>query len=544
MQNPTATYRLQFHKNFGFEQLQSIIQYLVDLGVATVYASPVFKSVPGSTHGYDGLDPNQLNPEIGTLEQLKRITKKLRSQGVGWLQDIVPNHMAFNPENRWLRDVLEKGQHSEYAGFFDIDWNEKLMVPFLGNDLETVIAANELKLVTIDGKKQLQYYDSEYPISEIDTEGKNAGNVRQLLEAQSYRLCSWQETDSRINYRRFFTINGLICMNMHDPDVFNAYHQLAGNLVKEGVFQGLRIDHIDGLYDPATYLRRLRERCGDEVYITVEKILQPQELLPSGWEAQGTTGYDFLALVNNLLTNAAASQSFTDFYQQLTGDDIPVEMQVQNKKAQILHHHMRGELDNLADLFRQRDLVNKKSFAAVRTDDLREAIAEWLIHCPVYRFYGNMLPLEQHEADAVQQVFNKIKTQNPELVRAVGLLEEAILHYPHQGNRERNEQAAHFYKRCMQFSGPLMAKGVEDTLMYTWNRFIAHNEVGDQPSSFGIEVHQFHAAMQERQRQWPFTMNATSTHDTKRGEDVRARLNVLTDLPEYWFAKVNEWKEM
>jgi malto-oligosyltrehalose synthase/4-alpha-glucanotransferase len=542
MLNPIATYRIQFHKEFNFDQLQQILPYLKQLGIGTLYASPVFKSVPGSTHGYDGLHPHKINPEIGTSDQLKALSNELRSAEVGWLQDIVPNHMGFHSNNEWLMDVLENGSESKYANFFDIGWSEKRMLPFLGASVDDAIANNELKIVTVDGKKMLQYYDSLYPL--ISSAIKDEHDLKKILEHQHYRLCSWQETDTKINYRRFFTINGLICLNIQDAEVFEEYHKVIKSLIDDGIFQGLRIDHIDGLYDPTKYLNDLRQLAGEEIHITVEKILQPKETLPSEWTAQGNTGYDFLALVNNLLTQENSKKSFTDFYQEITGDYTPIDIQVQQKKAHILYTHMQGELDNLYRLFKTSNLVNKSEFSSIRQDELKEAIAEFLIHCPVYRFYGNQLPLNDDEAGKVQGIFNKIKSQNSDLAKAVNLLEQAILHNPHHGDTDKNNRAAHFYQRCMQFSGPLMAKGVEDTLMYTYNRFIAHNEVGDQPSSFGISVDEFHSAMIERQQQWPYSLNATSTHDTKRGEDVRARLNVLSDIPETWFEKVKEWQQI
>lgn len=516
------------------------------MGIGTVYASPIFEAVPGSTHGYDGLHPHKINPELGTLADLKSISRKLRSYGIYWMQDIVPNHMGFHSKNEWLMDVLEKGDKSYYSKFFDIDWREKLMVPFLGGTLDEVMAKHELKIADVDGKPMVQYYDSAWPLNTSSSITKDAGDdsLKKILDEQYYRLCCWKETDTKINYRRFFTINSLICLNIHDDDVFEEYHQLIKSLTAEGIFQGLRVDHIDGLYDPAKYLQQLRELAGNETYITVEKILQPGESLPAGWPIQGNTGYDFLALVNNLFTQTASEQRFTEFYQELTNDYSPLELHIQNKKAHILFSHMRGELDNLYRLLKDSDIISKKAFATMRQEDLEEAIAEFLVHCPVYRFYGDQLPLSNEEAAAVQNIFTKIKTQNSELDTAVELLEQALLHNPHQGDAERNKRASHFYQRCMQFTGPLMAKGVEDTLMYTYNRFIGHNEVGDQPASFGITVNDFHRAMMERQRQWPYSQNATSTHDTKRGEDVRARLNVLTDLPELWFDKVTEWQQL
>lgn len=546
MLNPVATYRVQLHKEFNFDELKKIIPYLQEIGIGTLYASPVFEAVPGSTHGYDGLHPHRINPEIGTIEQLKEISSELSSAGIGWLQDIVPNHMGFHPGNEWLMDVLRNGEQSKYASFFDIDWTEKLMVPFLGSTVEDAIANKELKVVLVDGRPMLQYYESHYPLNTSEKPGDDISGeaLRTIIDAQHYRLCGWNETDRLINYRRFFTINGLICLNVQDETVFDAYHKLVGQLTREGVFSGLRVDHVDGLYDPSQYLSRLRELAGEETHITVEKILQPGESLPQYWNIQGNTGYDFLAVVNNVFTNMGAQQAFTEFYQQLTNDYRPIELHIQNKKAQILYNHMQGELDNLFRLFRESNLVNKRSFASLRQDDLKEAIAEFLIHCPVYRYYGSRLPLGDEESGAVQAIFNKIRNHNGDLHQAVGLLEQAILHNPHHGDDERNERAAHFYKRIMQFTGPLMAKGVEDTLMYTYNRFIAHSEVGDQPSAFGISIDAFHDWMVGRQQQWPYSLNATSTHDTKRGEDQRARLNVLTDLPDWWTGKITEWQNL
>jgi len=543
MLNPIATYRIQFHKEFSFDQLKEILPYLKQLGIGTLYASPIFEAVPGSTHGYDGLHPHKINPEIGTLHELKEISNELKAAGIGWLQDIVPNHMGFHHGNEWLMDVMEKGPESKYAKFFDIDWREQLMVPFLGSSVDDAITNNELKIVTVKGKKMLQHYDNYYPLKN-SANNDDKHDVKKILELQHYRLCSWKETDSKINYRRFFTINGLICLNIHDEDVFEEYHTFIKTLIDEGIFQGLRVDHIDGLYDPSKYLNDLRQLAGEEIHITVEKILQSKESLPLNWAAQGNTGYDFLALVNNLFTQANSKRSFTDFYQQLSGNYKPLEVQIQEKKAHILYSHMQGELDNLYTLFKSSNIADKKQFASFRQDELKEAIAEFLIQCPVYRFYGNQFPLSEEEAHQVKNIFSKIRSQNPELDRAVDLLEQAILYNPDHGDEKRNESAAHFYKRCMQFSGPLMAKGVEDTLMYTYNRFIAHNEVGDQPSSFGISTTDFHNEMIIRQQQWPYSLNATSTHDTKRGEDARARLNVITDIPETWIEKVKEWQQL
>jgi malto-oligosyltrehalose synthase/4-alpha-glucanotransferase len=609
MYNPVATYRIQFHKEFSFNEFEKIIEYLEKLGITTVYASPVFASTLGSVHGYDVLDPHTINPEIGTKEQLEKISGQLKQNGIGWLQDIVPNHMAFSPSNKWLMDVLEKGKHSPYAGLFDVLWdsklyNGKLMVPFLGSALEEAIEKGEVKLLVNENGIYLTYYNNHYPLhpnsystifhhkkrlsgdikqiiksisdlknaddakeysqkweeiknslgkddtivkslnSSIEAVNNDKELLTQIINEQVYQLCYWQETDYQINFRRFFTINGLICLNIQDETVFEHYHQLIQHFLKEGIYNGLRVDHIDGLYDPSQYLDRLRELAGDETYIVVEKILEPGESLPYQWNIEGNTGYDFLALVNNVFTNKKNEAAFTKFYRQLTNDKKPIHQHLHDKKSDILYNHMEGELENLYQLFLQLKLTDRKYQSSVHPDDLKNGIAEFLIQCPVYRYYGNSFPLDEPESSQVRDILNRMRKSGIADEIAISILENTFLHKPHQGNEDYNNRAAKFYQRCMQFSGPLMAKGVEDTLMYTFNRFIGHNEVGDSPESFGINVDNFHHAMIERQENWPFSLNATATHDTKRGEDVRARLNVLSDIPEEWFNLVQQWRQL
>lgn len=608
MYNPVSTYRIQFHQAFTFADLERIIPYLQQLGVSTVYASPIFAAAPGSTHGYDVTDPLQINPEIGSLDQLRQISRRLKEAGIGWIQDIVPNHMAYHPNNKWLTDVLEKGQQSAYASFFDITWNSrlfqgKLMVPFLGTPLREAVNSGEIKLGYEEGRLVLSYYNNHYPLKPgsyatvlAEAPSNDAlkllldqlndlhktedaavlqkgwdewllqfqsllhndvfrSSVQQTLAAvnghpeavwklatdQHYRLCPWQETDSAINYRRFFTVNGLICLNMQNESVFNEHHSLVKQLLDEGVFQGLRIDHVDGLYHPGDYLRRLRQLAGEDAFITVEKILEYKEPLPAHWPVQGTTGYDFLAQLNNLFTAPQNEAAFTEFYEGLTGDYEAVPQQLQNKKYHILYEYMGGELENLYRYFLQLNIADKKYLARIPSDDMKSAIGAFLIQCPVYRFYGDRFPLRGEEETAVRNSLQRVK-RSGESKEAVSVLENVLLQKPHEGNADVNVNIAKFYQRCMQFTGPLMAKGMEDTLMYTYNRFVGHNEVGDSPEAFGDTAESFHHKMQARQKAWPLAQNATATHDTKRGEDVRARLNVLTDLPDAWFAAVEEWR--
>ncbi len=348
MTNPVSTYRLQFHKDFTFSDFERIIPYLHQLGVGTVYASPITEAVPGSTHGYDSVNPHRVNPEIGTEDQLTAISKRLSDLGIGWLQDIVPNHMGFDPHNPWLMDVLEKGQRSLYAPFFDINWTNpvhggRLMVPFLGSPPAETTDKNELKVIWQDDRLRLAYYETAYPLhlrsyatvfgaagthpspemqtllaripvieqttdsehyslqcADFQTEAAkllgqespeylngcltavntDADCIRQITSEQAYELCYHAETDQRINYRRFFTVNGLICLNIQDPVVFGHVHKRIKTWLEAGIFQGLRVDHIDGLSDPSLYLNQLRELAGDKAYLVVEKILQANEALP------------------------------------------------------------------------------------------------------------------------------------------------------------------------------------------------------------------------------------------------------------------------
>lgn len=557
MFDPVSTYRIQFHKDFTFNRLKEIIPYLQELGIKTVYASPIFEATPGSTHGYDVVNPLNINPEIGTLDDLRDISKQLRELGISWLQDIVPNHMAYHPNNKWLMDVLENGRQSEYAQFFDIGWdsnvyNGRIMVPFLGVSFNEAAEQKQIQLIKKGDKLWFDYYGQQYPVKvdEIGTfntsylkkVNEDPELLKEISDKQAYQLCHWQETDRHINYRRFFTVNGLICLNIQHEEVFTCYHKLIKQLLDEGIFQGLRVDHIDGLYDPKAYLEQLRELAGPEVYITVEKILEEGELFPLEWPVQGNTGYDFLAIVNNLFTRKGSEQVFTKNYQKLAGSAKNIEQSIFEKKAFILKQHMVGELQNLYMLFTSLELAPPVEIVA--DNDLKEAIAQVLIHCPVYRYYGNKMPLTGDEASAFTSVIYSAIQANAELTPALELLRSVLLERTQRGDIDYNNRALRFYQRLMQFTGPLMAKGVEDTLMYTYNRFIGHNEVGDSPSAFGYSTDHFHQLIMDRQRNWQLSLNGTSTHDTKRGEDVRARLNVLPDVTDEWFQIVMEWQNL
>jgi malto-oligosyltrehalose synthase/4-alpha-glucanotransferase len=615
MLNPVSTYRLQLNGRFTFSDLDKVLSYLHQLGVGTLYASPILAATPGSTHGYDGVDPHRINPEIGTQEQLLALSQRLNELGIHWLQDLVPNHMAFHPANQRLMDVLEKGPLSRYADWFDLGWTSPLftgrpMVPFLGEELPEVIRKRELELVYRPDSLRLylSYHGADYPLhprsyarllqhdrlestealgqlievleelhreeevevfatrweeflqqlaalykhsatgtslrAAIEAATNDPELMSQLAGEQEYRLCHWQETDAQINYRRFFTVNGLICLNMQLPAVFEEYHRYLRTLLEQGILQGIRIDHVDGLFDPTGYLQELRKLVGKDTYVVVEKILEHGEELPTQWPVQGATGYEFLADVNNLFTNKKSEEALTSFYTRLVGNPAKVPEQILEKKAYILHHHMAGELDNLHRLFLHLGLAPEPELETVEPETLKRAIGAFLVHCPVYRYYGNRFPLEESEQRAMRAMFGAIRARQPELVPGLALLEGTLLLHPPKADDDYRARALLFYQRCMQFTGPLMAKGVEDTLMYTYNRFLGHNEVGDAPDAFGITSEEFHRRMADRLARWPLALNATTTHDTKRGEDARARLNVLTDLAEEWLALASQWQQV
>jgi malto-oligosyltrehalose synthase/4-alpha-glucanotransferase len=600
MYQPESTYRVQFHKDFTFNDLEQITPYLHGLGIKTIYASPVFEAIPGSTHGYDGINPNAINAEIGTLEQLYKIAEKLKVLGMGWVQDFVPNHMAYSSQNEWLCDYLEKGKMSAYDSYFDKNPDEPLMAPFLGSELYQALDSGEIRIVFSGGKLQFSYFDQLFPLNYtgysdvLDHEifdGKGFDGVRKELDRlsqaidksdfqnqwnvmvqslsaigdqqlpvflqgletinedkmllhrindmQFYRLCNWRETNTRINYRRFFTINGLICINIQQQEVFDDYHRLLQKLVLDNVFQGVRIDHIDGLYDPETYLKRLRSLLGDDVYIVVEKILERDEQLPLAWPVQGTTGYDFLAEVNNLLTGTTAATAFDEMYEKLSAGEIPPSGEVEWYKKMILDKYMQGELDNLVVLFsRVQDDGMPEDISLEATKDL---IAELLICCPVYRYYPRALPLSAEEAKAFDLLVAAVDQRGQVSMAVTAYFKKCFTNAGLLQDRHYRERLLHFWRRFMQLSGPLMAKGVEDTQMYNNQKFLAHNEVGDSLSYFGMSHDAFHELMISRQEQFPLSMNATATHDTKRGEDSRARLQLLSKYHKAWFEYVKSW---
>ena len=605
MSVPVSTYRIQFHKGFTLRHLIGIIPYLHGLGVSTVYASPIFKAVPGSTHGYDTLDPHALNPEIGTEADLLEASSLLKQAGMTWLQDIVPNHMAFDLENGWLCDVLEKGLASSYYRCFDINWDDarhpgRVMLPWLTGSLAEAVTQGQIglqfgeqglhirfqdKVLPLDYYRhigmigtvlqtwengasmeselyrQLQQLSGQPPLERqewkimkgrffqtgyqnaefrrmiqtvITQTNQSAAALEDLLQQQHYAFAPWQETDSHINYRRFFTVNDLICLRMEDPQVFGLYHQYIKYWLDAGVFQGLRVDHIDGLREPEAYLQRLRQLAGNGTYIVVEKILEAHETLPEDWKTDGTTGYDFLSVTNRLFVNDAAAPVLSEFYASIHLYESDYAEIVFRKKLFMLIHHMGGELQNLTDQL-------AAFFPAVddgQRTNIRQALAYWLVSFPVYRLYLEGDNLSEPDAEILRQIYGKAVGRAPQFGDTFAMLQPCLAPDPAQAT----PAILDFLMRTQQFTGPLMAKGVEDTTFYVYNRLISQNEVGDTPDEAeNVSIVQFHKAMRQRP---PATMNATATHDTKRGEDARMRINIISDFAEEWIGKVSQWREI
>ncbi|MFP4543479.1 MAG: malto-oligosyltrehalose synthase [Candidatus Kapaibacterium sp.] len=597
--NPVSTYRFQFNRDFTFSDAGRLISYLEKTGAGTIYASPIAKAVSGSTHGYDLTDPLELNPEIGTEEEFIRLADERKRKGIGWLQDIVPNHMAYSHENILLMDVLEKWKLSSFFNYFDIltEENEKLLLPFLGKNTDEAIESGELKIAFTSNGFVLKYYESEYPLSipaykyfkeiypgplpyplnkmaefrggsaewndlnneMINTYGyrdeiihsinylvKNINeqpeNILKILDKLYYAPVFWRVTEKKINYRRFFSINGLICVRQEDEGVFRDYHGMIFGHCNKGLIDGLRIDHIDGLFNPARYLESLREFAGKDKYIIVEKILEKDENPDSNWPVQGTTGYDFLALVNNLLTNNQSKKEFREYYERWSEEGTTAREEFYRKKEFFLMNRLAGELDNLVRLFMELAPAKVKGFSR---NSAEKAIAEFLIHFPVYRVYYDPGTMSEESKKFISSVIEKVKAEegNEEIQEELEFLND-IFTSKKEIAAEDPDAVNFFFRRLMQLSGPLMAKGLEDTAFYSYNLFIAHNEVGDSPGYFGITNEEFHDAMLKRQQESPLTMNATATHDTKRGEDSRARLNALSDYPERWGEMAEQWHKM
>ena len=604
---------MQLHRGFTFDDLAAVAGYLADLGVTHAYLSPILQAAPGSTHGYDVVDPGRINPELGGEERFVQLTETLHRLGLGAVLDIVPNHMAIDGRaNTWWWDVLANGPSSPYAGYFDIDWDSqrkltgRLLVPVLADHYGRVLEAGELTVVRHEGELVVRYFDNEWPVSPrsldalLDRAARRAGSdtlaalarslgqlphalisepdavveryrdsrallerlarllaerpevaaavdaevatvnadpdvLDELLQRQNFRLAFWRTASEELDYRRFFNIETLVGLRVEEERVFADTHALILALKAGGSVNGLRVDHVDGLRDPDTYLVRLHHSTAG-AYVVVEKILAVGEDLPDGWPVAGTTGYDFLNDVNELFVDSGNEAELTAGYRVFTGEAPSYSDVVRAAKMQIMGQELAAEVERLVAQFavvcerhrRHRDYTRR---------ELRAALREVLAAFPVYRTYvrpGG--PARQADRELVNQAIceagDRRSDLDPELFTFLGRL--LLLELP-------GDPEAELAMRFQQVTPSVMAKGVEDTAFYRYHRLASLNEVGGEPDSFGRDAAEFHRRCELAALRWPDRTLTLATHDTKRGADVRARLNVLSEIPGPWHDAVSRW---
>jgi len=610
-----ATYRLQFHRGFSFRDAADLVPYLAELGISHVYASPITEARPGSTHGYDIINHNRLNPEIGGEEEFRGLTRALHAHGMGLIVDFVPNHMGIGPDNAWWRDVLEWGEQSPFARYFDINWHAaradldgRVLLPVLGGQYGAILEKGEiaLRFDPTEGSFSVWYFDHRFPISpysypailadagemlpglardfaalagmavapareraaELKRSLSNHANkpavaaaidmalrrftgrpgdpdsfdaLHRLLEAQSYRIADWRAAAEEINYRRFFNINDLAGLRMELPELFEETHQLIFALIERGDVQGLRIDHVDGMFDPRGYCERLQQRVGAPLYVLVEKILARYEILPD-WPIAGTTGYDFVNQVLAIFVDPDGEAPMTRLYRRFAPLQQTFDEVLYASKKRIIEVNLASEMNVLAREFHllamrdrgTRDFTFNGMLAA-----LEEVVAAF----PVYRTY--VAPRRASADD--RRYIDWALGQARKRWRGVDLsifdfLRNVLTGAAAEPDRDPSPGGAlHSAMHFQQVTGPVMAKGAEDTAFYRYVRLLALNEVGGDPRRFGMSVAAFHHVAQQRARQWPRAMVATATHDTKRGEDARARLALLSEMPREWRRRVFQW---
>ncbi len=543
-----STYRLQLSAAFDLHAAAAVVPDLRRLGVSHVYLSPVLEPAAGSTHGYDVADPTRINRSIGGEEGMGALFDALRENGMACVIDIVPNHMSATTDNPWWRDVLKHGRDSRYAGFFDIDWEPadpelhgKVLVPVLGDHLGAVLERGELSIVRDGGEPQLAYFEHRFPLhpSTHAQAGADGADAAEIHARQPYRLAYWRAAAEEINYRRFFDIATLVGVRVQDPEVFRATHAKLFELTENGPVDGFRIDHPDGLADPRGYFRALRERL-PEHWIVVEKILEPGERLRPEWPVDGTTGYDFIQRTGGLCVDASGEKTISDFYADFTGHTEPYGMLVRNKKREILDLSFDGDLRRLVE-----KLHAVCHHPQVLRDDsrrqLRYALGEIVASFPVYRTY--VLPergeVTGDDREAIGHALASARRRGLPIDPAlIDLIEDLLI-----GKLDVGGTSREFVVRFQQLTSPVMAKGVEDTTFYCYDRLLALNEVGCDPAHFGVAPAAFHEACTHAHRDWPRAMLASSTHDTKRSEDVRARISLLSEIPDKWAEEVRRWSD-
>ncbi len=570
---PRATYRLQFHKAFTFADAASFAPYFKRLGISHIYASPILTARAGSPHGYDVIDHTRVNPELGGEEGLRAFVAVLRSNGLGIIADIVPNHMAVGgADNPWWLDVLERGIASPYAAMFDIDWDSpdtamrgKVLLPLLGQGLEDALAARELKLIWDEALNRLAfaYFEHRLPLRREDYPEVLAdavhpreaelgpwntpGALAALLSRQHYRLAHWQTAPDAINWRRFFDITGLAALRTEDEPVFEAVHAKLFELYAEGLLDGLRVDHVDGLTDPRTYCRRLRMRLDEldarrpadapagPAYIIVEKILAADEMLPCDWGVDGTTGYDFMNDVSAVQHDARSEDAFTQFWARISGRAAGFDTEECIARCELLHASFASHLRAAASHFHRLALFAGREIGDAALEQALEAILE---RFHAYRTYATGdSPDPQPGPPFEFAVAAARKHIAPDAVEALDFIAATMRGELGEFGRVAWRAARYFN----QLAAPVAAKAVEDTAFFRYGRLLSRNDVGFAPGTFAFSPAQFEDSAKRRGEAFPHSLLATATHDHKRGEDVRARLAVLSEIPEAWQSEVNGW---
>ena len=635
---PRATYRIQLNSGFTFKDATAIVPYLAELGISHLYCSPYFRARAGSTHGYDVVDHNSFNPEIGDRDDFERLVAELRAHDMGHVLDIVPNHVGImGSDNAWWMDVLENGQASKYADFFDIDWTpaspalaDKVLVPVLGDAYGVVLERGELKLHFEPGPGSFSvfYHEHRFPLDprtyprvldrvlahtshpgletlrrafgelpdkheptaeqigerheEKETRKRAlaqlyaadpvvaaaieagvrsfAGNpnepvsfdaLHELLETQAYRLAYWRVASDDINYRRFFDVNSLGALRVENEAVFETTHELLLELVGQGKIDGLRVDHPDGLYDPAGYFNRLQQRVGEvtgntapkPIYLVVEKITASFEHLPPGWPVHGETGYHFANVVNRMLVDAATRIRMDRVYRGFIDENLEWPNVAYECQHLVLRRSLSSELNVVTNRLARIAQLDRRS-RDFTFNSLRQALAEVIACFPVYRTYINGGVSDNDRRYIEWAVAAAKRRRSPTEAPVLDFVRAALLlELPASTERLRARRLA-FAMKFQQITAPITAKGVEDTALYRFNRLTSLNEVGGEPDLYGMSVQAFHADALYRAKNWPHEMLGTSTHDTKRSEDVRARINVLSEMTMAWRKTIERWRRM
>lgn len=544
-----STYRLQLNKRFTLADAAARADYLRRLGVSHLYLSPILAAVPESDHGYDVCDPREVSSDLGGEEALQRLFGTLTGTGQGCVIDVVPNHLSASHHNPWWWDVLRCGETSTHASKFDVNWTPtqpghggKIVLPVLGEHLGTVLETQKLTVGrNVAGEWEIQYGEFRFPVNEEGRRVLDAGDadIVEVLGRQFYRLCHYKLDSEEINYRRFFMVQSLAAVRMEDPFVRISTHAKLFDIVASGRVDGLRVDHPDGLRDPGGYLQYLRGELPG-VWLLAEKILESSETLPE-WKVDGTTGYDFLQLAGGLWVDPSGEKALTELYCDFTGHLEPYGVQVRNKKRKIVREGFRGEVARLARYLRE---VCDERLLDFPFSVLEEFITELVVHFPVYRTY--VIPGQAPSASDRRYIGEALSAMrrhpsdfDPELLDVIG----DLLYGDHPASCSPRHAAAEFVARFQQLTSPVMAKGVEDTALYCYDRLVSLNEVGGDPTRFGITPEVFHAENTKAQSRWPLRMLTTSTHDTKRSEDVRARIAVLSEIGPEWASHLKQWAD-